>query len=836
MERLISKILGMAAATVAAWAFTACSTDENSISTRQGYISIHPVGDATFAMPDGSKYTLEQKDIPLMDDLSLTLTSGPYSHTWDKLAQFGASQQSYMAGEYTARLSGRASEAAPDFAGESTFMLQPDEHAEVEVSVRPADALLKLSRSGRAVEALTLFSEKYGYMDVAGADTVAFLKPGVTRFYARVADGGGRSVVLALPAQTETHAAAGTTMSVEADASTLSYALNCSAGSMALTPELFDGKVPTATPQGFTPGETLSVVEGLTLSAPVVMNGQAGSLPIAHAWVSCSSEAFSDTVAPSLSLDLLNMSAEMEEFVRNVGFEYSVSADHRRVEAKFNNMIEKLASLTTAKSCFSLMLVDQAGRCSEPLVLNVNTRVMTLDVAETTAAVTGIDQATIVLNAGHTAAEEADFAVHAAGPDGRYTVDCPILKWNTRSNGGEQIAITVQLPEGSADVPVAVSYLGMQRAETVIKRVNPQVTYSLDPFATTAIIWFTDIKGLTDTELRAQALSRIANQVRFTVDGVPASVWLRDPDSGAVIINGLTPDRNYKITGMLSGTEPLIEMSVSTEKAEGVPSGNFTDWKTVIDYKGLPCGGRFSATTAPVVNRQNYTDVRVDWPKEHWANENAKTFYKGSARHNSWYMQPTAWIESLEGLDNKAICVRSAAWDHNGPAIADYVQQPGNVLDYSNVAPRVAHKSAGRFWLGSYGYNAETDAETIEQGVPFTTRPSGLNGYFKYLPDLTDASDYGVAKLELVARRADGTEVTIATASVTFRTSPDYKAFNMPLDYKTYNLKPTHLKLMFLSSHHGLDGDDADVPVTALPAYGRMTGSALWIQNLTFSY
>ena len=122
--------------------------------------------------------------------------------------------------------------------------------------------------------------------------------------------------------------------------------------------------------------------------------------------------------------------------------------------------------------------------------------------------------------------------------------------------------------------------------------------------------------------------------------------------------------------------------------------------------------------------------------------------------------------------------------------------------------------------------------------MPFACRPLALNGYFKYLPDLIDGSDYGYVRIELV-NITDGKETKIATGMLNFRTQPDYAAFRCPINYLVYDLKPTHLRMMFVSSHHADCGDTANdrlVPVTPDLPNARMRGSTLWVSQLTFSY
>ena len=202
-------------------------------------------------------------------------------------------------------------------------------------------------------------------------------------------------------------------------------------------------------------------------------------------------------------------------------------------------------------------------------------------------------------------------------------------------------------------------------------------------------------------------------------------------------------------------------------------------------------------------------------------------------------MQPSGLLDNLrEGTYTKTIAISSTGYDLNGGAIPDYIQQEGQRLPYSANVPAVRNRAAGRLWLGSYEFNPADGSEKINQGVSFSCRPSALNGYFRYLPDLTDGSDYGYVQIQLV-NISNGKETLIATGRLNFRTQPDYAAFRCPIEYIVYDLKPTHLRIMFVSSHYAdcdNTANDRLVPVTADMPNARMRGSTLWVSQLTFSY
>jgi hypothetical protein len=106
-----------------------------------------------------------------------------------------------------------------------------------------------------------------------------------------------------------------------------------------------------------------------------------------------------------------------------------------------------------------------------------------------------------------------------------------------------------------------------------------------------------------------------------------------------------------------------------------------------------------------------------------------------------------------------------------------------------------------------------------------------------YTTDDTYRTDKGYVQIEII-NETNGVETVIASGRAEFSATTDYKAFNVPLTYKYYNVKATRLKIMFASTTHtGTQAyEDANVPLTAHPDKGVMRGSSLWIDNLSFTY
>lgn len=234
---------------------------------------------------------------------------------------------------------------------------------------------------------------------------------------------------------------------------------------------------------------------------------------------------------------------------------------------------------------------------------------------------------------------------------------------------------------------------------------------------------------------------------------------------------------------------------------------------------------------------QNYKSIDVKWPQKHWAGTNDKTFCKAAKRQNTWYMYPSAMLDfSMSASGSKSMQMQSVGWSLHGPEIQPYTQDGASQLSYNANVPQVEHRSAGKTFLGSYKFNPSTLSEVYDQGVPFSSRPRSLNGFFQYVSDIS-VTDYGLVVVELI-NDAGPEPVSVATASMRFPSSPGFTSFNLPLNYHTIGVKATRLRIMFASSYRlgSIDEEDEAVPTTAHAAQGMYLGSVLRVDNLSFSY
>lgn len=822
---------------VCAWMVVGgCTSDTGDVRTQQGYLDVEATVNAVFMMSDGKEYVTPAALTPEAGKLGLTVSCGAeYSHRWASLAEYN-SEESVTAGTYDIRLEGRASASGPRFGATAQAVVQPGSQTVAHVECGALDAMTIITtrntvQSAYTLESVTVHSETDNYSKITAEGTPAavYSTPGSISLYAGLSSPEGKKVLLSLQGTTDIDAAHG----VQWDMSCSPEAITMTAPGLPtmtadITPAIFDTEMPVITPAGFTPGTPVECVEGITLAEKVTMK-VASERPLKSLYVSTNIHTKGNEDIKA-AYDLLNLTASDNDFLNSNGLHFEISSDGLNAVIDFTGAIENTAMAASTETQFNVMAVNDLQLCSEPMTLDVRTTMVNLTLSDIQPAALGVNKAKMHIHADADDIERQDFSIYALDDGHLRGAECPILDWKKLS--AQDAEVTFMIPDGGEPVKIGVDYLGLQKAEATVERCAPEYTVEIDAFATTALLNFK-----AETEEIEHALTQYAT---FMIDGQKASVWHRYENRHIVLLNGLTGNTKYTLQICAGGDAPDKKTVFVTEKVENLPGGdNFGDWRVLFDVKDIPSGGRYSSTFLSIVNHQNYANFKVEWPKKHWASINAKTFDRTSRNINTWYLQPSAKMV-VTPSGSRAIELTSVGWSHDGAEIPDYVQKEGESLPYNNNVPRNVNRSAGRLFLGSYDYNSFSGTGEIREGLPFTSRPSSLNGFFKYLPDLTRNDDTGYVRVQLVNRGADGTERIIAEGRYVFYTSPDYRAFNVPLEYESYGVKATHIKIMFASSVH-TDSDvaqpgDITVPVTAYPEKGAYVGSTLWVNNLSLSY
>ncbi len=802
-----------------------CSSGEAPVPTGQGKIRLTASVDAQMRSADGSSFTPVQPIDVSRLSMSMSTADGAYSHTWNSIDQFDETQ-SFPAGTYKVSAYYEApDDNEPSYYASAEFDVLSDQTTDVtlDATIKDAGVVLAIGNHGADVRPMGVWvRDGRDLMHYVNRASDKFVADGNATLYPVVTNAdASRSFVLDVSAVADLSSAIYYTYTLSGDDNALT--LNGQGLNSRITTgaDFWSAAAPSIGSTDISEGAVLTVSEGVPLDAPVVITATS-ERPMTRLLLSMNSASIYG------STDLLSATSDqiLNEMQRH-GFVYTVSADRRTVSMDFTRLIEQAPTLNAVYTHLALLATDNRGVCSEPFMFDVDSKTVELSLESATPAVVGLDRSTITLKTSTVNVEESDFAVHVSTAQGE--ADCRISDWNMDASSGT-VSFDIALPTGISPADVTVYYLGIPRVYATIARAAPQCVMDIDAYATTMYITFESLQG-------DEAAAAMANYATFYASGTKLSIWERYPEKHSVVVSGLTPGKHYNVSACLIGETSATTAAVTTEAAQDLPQGTFEDIKTIYEAKHLPCGGRYSAGEIPVASRQNFTDIKIVWPEKHWAGVNAKTFSDACATPNTWYKMPSGNIVETLANDSRVICLTSVGWDLAGADIPDYIQQRGQYIPYNNNVPKVAHRSAGKLFLGSYTFDPKTLEETYDEGIPFHSRPSALNGFYKYLPDAT-TYDSGLIRVAVYGTDANGKEIVIGSGEAQMHIAADMTAFSIPIHYAISGVKACRLCLMASSSIHmgDIEYEDAHVPVTAYPQKGAYIGSSLWLNSLYLSY
>ncbi len=796
----------------------ACTSHENSGAPGVGRIRFT----AEIVLPDADECRPEGEPT-----LELQSADGTYSHSWKNIHEFPASELYYVGAYKAVSVLGEIGAEGFDCAcymAEKQFTVEDGGVTKVDLELTLSQARAKVDINDVSglytIAAVTLHCDGNGYISFVPSERrTAYLQPGVTEIYVSVLDRTGRAVTLVSDMTMELRATEIYEISVESDADgNLTVSCGGEESVTHVTDDLFSSMPPEISASGFTPGTPVILTEGFPSEHPIVMDVMAPA-GLSQLMLTLSGHKGNSNLMRE-QMDLLQTSLP--------GVDVTLTGDTHAI-VDFSAGIENISVESTTDVTVMLQARDRLGRVSDVMTLVATINSVALTLKNTTPAIIGEDVASVTVAANAPQVEPKDFSVMLLPVSASETetaaqiIDARILDDNS-------VQLAFRVPSGTENVPVRIDYMDNNKLWTTIERSVPHYDIVVDAFATTAIV--------SVSAENPDVVKAVTKYAQISADGRDVVAYVRDPERGIIMVSDLATSHRYTIESVVIKGQYAPHQAITTETAAQVPAGDFEDPKDEIDYENLEAGGAYSTTTFPIYNRQNTTDVSVDRPEKYWASVNAKTFCMRASSHNTWYMQPSAELVYGDAPSgSKAMKITSVGWDLNGPEIPPYMQNGGESLHYNANVPPIAHHAAGKLFLGSYSFDSVTLTERYDIGVAFGSRPSSLNGFYKYVPDKTVTTDQGLVRIELV-NDAGSEEMLIASAEMYLSNAPDYKAFNLQLSYEYFNVKATRLRILFSSSVAAGDiaTEDANVPVTPDMQSSALIGSSLWIDNLSFSY
>lgn len=126
-------------------------------------------------------------------------------------------------------------------------------------------------------------------------------------------------------------------------------------------------------------------------------------------------------------------------------------------------------------------------------------------------------------------------------------------------------------------------------------------------------------------------------------------------------------------------------------------------------------------------------------------------------------------------------------------------------------------KVAGLITLGNFDVNLASRRARISGGIPFISKPIGLDGYYKYTAANIDSCFVDITLTKFNTQRS--VQDTIAHARFSSSSVSNWTHFDLPIKYFS-NETPDSMNIVILSSDTSI----------------FEAGSTLWIDNLSLKY
>ena len=823
---------------------TGCSNDTPSDQTGAGSIVPIVSVDSNVAMSMGaSRITIAP--LPEADELAMTISTadGALSHTWNTLVEYDPTVP-YLPGSYVVEVRGGSLQSegfeAPYFYGKAEVDVADGVVSRPEIVCSLANTMVTVAFSPEFGEyftdcELTFHSRGGGYIIYHPGETrQAYLRPGNidVSLGLTMPDGHHTDFMIA----TIPNALAGYCYEVglKADISgefptvTLSTdeRIDSDDVTVVLTPEFLAGAVPEISCKGFESGMITYLPEGTEPKSEI--SCEVSGADVRRLMLTTDAPYLLEQGWPS-EMDLLALSTSQSAMLKEYGL--TVANDDNVTKVDFTALLSKLRiGDGESRAIFGLCAVTASGKVSKPVTLTVELDEVEVELLAVTPATVGVDRASMTVGCRNADALE-NISVELFSPsEGWLKATIEDIEPLDAEN---RYILRFAVPNGTSAVNARLLYCGEVKAETRIGRISPHYVLEVDAFAHKAVV------RVVPDNLELLAFITANSLIYSGSERMISSS--RNPQSGEIVISGLSEKTRYTFRATLlsspSQNDFTEAVAFDTEAATPLPNGDFEEVKQTINWPDMPSGGRYSQNIVEIFNQQNYVTWKLNTPTG-WANVNAKTFCEEAKNVNTWYMQPSVQTTSDAYSGSYAVRIDNVGWDTNGPNIKPYLQEGQPYTNYSLVVPEVANRAVGKIFLGEYSFDASSMTERYNDVVKFGSRPTSLNGLYKFSPASSVAGQTGLARVEVRGVDATGKEVVIAGGEMLLAPATGYTAFSVPLTYNLFGVKATAIKVMLAATAH--PGTIAEENVTTItidrPDISAVRGSTLWVDNLTFSY
>lgn len=808
----------------AALGLAACSED-NPWMNSDGEGGILPLVNADSHVKDAipTRATAMTPDVQEFG-LKLTKADGQFTKTWDRLADFDE-KQGFRSGEYTLEaFYGSIDEEGfekPCYKGAAQVVVKPGEQTEVAVTATLANSMVSIDYTDAfknyfADYQTSLHSEGYGYNELPkDCPDPMYVAPGKVQISVAFTKPNGQSATVqpaefTAEARHHYHVTLDCNNGNVGDAQlivTFDDTVDQEEVIVDLSDELLNMPEPEVTPQGFTDGQTLQLIEHSPADSPMKFTAYVPA-GIQAATFTVNSDSYTPPFGREVDLASADGAVQSQLAAAGVKVLGLFKNPDKLATVDFSGLIEQLPAGTHT---ITLQMKDRLTRVNAPVSVTVVNAPLELSFLSAPVCPFGSTSATVNISYNGTDPRR-DITVQGLNDDGVW-VDCPVTSAaatnakarKSRSDAfpSKAYALGVTVPVTTRDIQVRIYYKGVQKATGVIKR---GYAVEANAFARHAIL---------TVKTNKESIASTVNSLRV-YDGekeLGAGNITRDPANGTVTITNLKGSTRYHLyfTTASSGSSFTdADVAFTTESEAQVENAGMENWYSEKVHSQKTLGiGEDIYRWFPNAQGSNY-----------WGTRNATTTGQSTGT--------TCYYTSFSGTINSG----------NAAEISTLGWGKGVTFGGANDKPQV---TAGMLFMGSHSYSGsettfEPSKETFDYGRSFTSRPTSLSFDYKFTSHNSEAFKAYV----VIENRAGGKTTRLAYGELVSNTNvSNFTNTTIRLNYSNLTLKATHAYIVFISSNAenpGVSKHQGSKNAFKGNSDSKYIGNVLTVDNIKFNY
>lgn len=808
----------------AALGLAACSED-NPWMNSDGEGGILPLVNADSHVKDAipTRATAMTPDVQEFG-LKLTKADGQFTKTWDRLADFDE-KQGFRSGEYTLEaFYGSIDEEGfekPCYKGAAQVVVKPGEQTEVAVTATLANSMVSIDYTDAfknyfADYQTSLHSEGYGYNELPkDCPDPMYVAPGKVQISVAFTKPNGQSATVqpaefTAEARHHYHVTLDCNNGNVGDAQlivTFDDTVDQEEVIVDLSDELLNMPEPEVTPQGFTDGQTLQLIEHSPADSPMKFTAYVPA-GIQAATFTVNSDSYTPPFGREVDLASADGAVQSQLAAAGVKVLGIFKNPDKLATVDFSGLIEQLPAGTHT---ITLQMKDRLTRVNAPVSVTIVNAPLELSFISAPVCPFGSTSATVNISYNGTDPRR-DITVQGLNDDGVW-VDCPVTSAaatnakarKSRSDAfpSKAYALGVTVPVTTRDIQVRIYYKGVQKATGVIKR---GYAVEANAFARHAIL---------TVKTNKESIASTVNSLRV-YDGekeLGSGNITRDPANGTVTITNLKGSTRYHLyfTTASSGSSFTdADVAFTTEAEAQVENAGMENWYSEKVHSQKTLGiGEDIYRWFPNAQGSNY-----------WGTRNATTTGQSTGT--------TCYYTSFSGTINSG----------NAAEISTLGWGKGVTFGGANDKPQV---TAGMLFMGSHSYSGsettfEPSKETFDYGRSFTSRPTSLSFDYKFTSHNSEAFKAYV----VIENRAGGKTTRLAYGELVSNTNvSNFTNTTIRLNYSNLTLKATHAYIVFISSNAenpGVSKHQGSKNAFKGNSDSKYIGNVLTVDNIKFNY